>query len=53
MMPVTIPAVGGIPEASEMPIQRGRATRKTTIEARKSRPKVCDEKGEVMTLCAT
>jgi hypothetical protein len=53
MMPVTMPAVGGIPEASEMPIQRGRATRKTTIEARKSRPKVCDEKGEVMTLCAT
>ena len=47
-MPVMIPAVGGMPDASEMPMQRGRATRKTTMDARKSRPKVSLEKGEAM-----
>ena len=40
MMPVMMPAVGGMPEASEMPMHSGSATRKTTIDARKSRPKV-------------
>ncbi len=36
MMPVMMPAVGGRPEASAMPMQSGRATRKTTTEARRS-----------------
>src|SRR5437868_1291871 len=39
-MPVMMPVVGGKPDAIEMPIHNGRATRKTTIEARKSRPNV-------------
>ncbi len=43
MMPVMSPAVGGNPEASEMPMHSGSATRNTTIDARKSRPKVTDE----------
>ncbi len=42
-MPVMMPAVGGMPEASEMPMHSGSATRKTTIDARKSRPKVAFE----------
>ena len=44
-MPVMMPAVGGMPEASAMPMHSGSATRKTTIDARKSRPKVADVKG--------
>jgi hypothetical protein len=49
-MPVMMPAVGGMPDASEIPMHRGRATRKTTIEDRKSRPKVADENGDAMGL---
>ena len=45
MMPVMMPAVGGMPEAIEMPMHSGSATRKTTIDARKSRPMVADVKG--------
>jgi hypothetical protein len=47
-----MPAVGGMPEASEMPMHRGRATRKTTMEARKSRPKDSAEYEGIMTLRA-
>jgi hypothetical protein len=32
--------VGGKPEAIEMPMQSGSATRKTTTDASRSRPKV-------------
>ena len=39
-MPVMMPVVGGMPEAIEMPMQSGNATRKTTTEARKSRLQV-------------
>ena len=35
MMPVMRPAVGGMPEAIEMPMHSGSATRKTTIDAKK------------------
>ena len=38
------------PEASEMPMHSGSATRKTTIDARKSRPKVADEYDGVIRL---
>jgi hypothetical protein len=37
MMPVISPFSGGTPEATAMPMQSGIATRKTTIEAVKSR----------------
>ena len=40
MMPVMMPAVGGMPEAIEIPIQSGSATRKTTTEAKRSAPSV-------------
>jgi hypothetical protein len=43
MIPVMIPAVGGIPEAMEIPMQSGKATRKTTMEAKRSRPKVAEK----------
>jgi hypothetical protein len=32
-----------MPEAIEMPMQSGKATRKTTMEAKKSRPKVAEK----------
>ena len=38
MMPAIKPAMGAAPEARAMPRQRGRATRKTTMEEGKSRP---------------
>ena len=44
MMPVIRPFSGGTPEAMAMPMQSGIATRKTTIDAVKSRPKVPPEK---------
>ena len=43
MMPVMRPAVTGMPEAIEMPMHSGSATRKTTMDAKKSRPKVAFE----------
>ena len=39
-IPVMMPVVGGKPDAIEMPMHNGSATRKTTIEARRSRPNV-------------
>ena len=39
-IPVMMPAVGGMPDAIEMPMQSGSATRKTTTEASRSRPQV-------------
>ncbi|MCY1556717.1 hypothetical protein D9M68_934900 [compost metagenome] len=36
-MPVTKPLAGGMPEAMAMPMHKGRATRKTTKDARASR----------------
>jgi hypothetical protein len=36
MTPVINPSAGGTPEAMAMPMHKGRATRKTTIDARKS-----------------
>ena len=39
-MPVSRPAAGGTPEAMAIPMQSGSATRKTTMEARKSRDNV-------------
>jgi hypothetical protein len=35
-MPVMMPAAGGAPEATAIPMQRGRATKKTTTEAKAS-----------------
>ncbi len=34
MIPVMMPAVGGMPDAMEIPMHNGRATRNTTTEAR-------------------
>ena len=42
MIPVISPAATGTPEAIAIPMQSGNATRKTTIEARKSLLKVRD-----------
>jgi hypothetical protein len=39
-MPVINPAVGGTPDAMEIPMHNGNATRKTTTEAKASLPKV-------------
>jgi hypothetical protein len=35
-----MPVVGGRPDAIEMPMHKGRATRKTTTDAKRSRPNV-------------
>src|SRR5581483_3424044 len=43
-IPVISPAAGGAPEAMAMPMQRGSATRNTTIEARASWRSVWVEK---------
>ncbi len=48
MMPVMMPAVGGMPDAIEMPMQSGSATRNTTTEASRSRPNTDVVAGEVM-----
>ena len=37
-IPVTSPATGGAPDAIAIPMQSGRATKKTTTDARRSRP---------------
>ena len=46
-MPVTSPAAGGSPDAIATPMQRGRATRKTTTEARASAPRQERQDGHV------
>jgi hypothetical protein len=47
MMPVMMPVAGGAPDATAIPMQSGKATRNTTIEAKASWRRSAHPPGDV------